>query len=212
MIGNDVKWLQFELNRLGFDSGEVDGALGQITSNAIFYFQIEHGLDPDAVFGPLSLGKMLELISGGKTKTYKPVKEAIASSTLIDSTGYVFRASHVIDGDIRTAWVEGADGFGLDEWIRLDFFGNENISGVEIWGGYFRDQRRFDINYRLKTAELEFSDGTRVPLYFDDVMEMQSFMFGEVSTSYVKLIIKGIYGIDVDEDTCISEIKIFGYE
>jgi hypothetical protein len=147
-----------------------------------------------------------------KVKTYKLVRDITASSTLVDSTGYVFHPSHVIDGDIRTAWVEGVDGFGLDEWIRLDFFGYETISGIDIWAGYFRDQRRFDINHRLKTAELEFSNGTRLTIHFDDVMEMQTFIFNEISTSYLKLIIKDVYQGNRDDDTCISEIKIFGYE
>lgn len=60
--GNDVKWLQWSLNRLGFNCGEVDGIFGRNTHNALIAWQRKYNLDPDGIFGNLSLAKMKSLI------------------------------------------------------------------------------------------------------------------------------------------------------
>ena len=49
--GNDVRWLQVQLNRLGYKL-VVDGIAGLITVGAIMDFQKKHGLVPDGICGP----------------------------------------------------------------------------------------------------------------------------------------------------------------
>lgn len=146
-----------------------------------------------------------------KVKTYKAIKDVSASSTFSPQPGYVYYPSNAVDSNISTCWVEGAEGNGAGEWITLYFYKDEVISGIDIWNGYCIDQRRFDMNNRVKMAELEFSDGTKLTIYLADVMDMQTITFNEVETSYLKLIIKDTYN-SKDDDTCISEIKIFGME
>lgn len=46
MRGNDVKWLQYELNI------NVDGLFGNNTKAAVLSFQNAHGLKPDGIVGP----------------------------------------------------------------------------------------------------------------------------------------------------------------
>lgn len=48
--GNDVRWVQFSLNRLGYKL-VVDGKCGAITVGAIMDFQKKHGLVPDGICG-----------------------------------------------------------------------------------------------------------------------------------------------------------------
>lgn len=48
--GNDVRWLQFSLNRLGYKL-VVDGKCGAITVGAIMDFQKKHGLVADGICG-----------------------------------------------------------------------------------------------------------------------------------------------------------------
>ena len=50
--GNDVKWVQYALNREGFNCGEVDGIFGKGTKRQVIAFQKAKGLDVDGVVGP----------------------------------------------------------------------------------------------------------------------------------------------------------------
>ncbi len=64
--GEDVKWLQWELNRLGYYLGDdgIDGRLGPITTNSVKKFQREHKdvygrqLVDDGFVGPLTVGAL----------------------------------------------------------------------------------------------------------------------------------------------------------
>lgn len=49
--GDDVRELQRRLNRLGFDTGHVDGAYGEQTQAAVRDFQLNAGLGPDGIAG-----------------------------------------------------------------------------------------------------------------------------------------------------------------
>ena len=51
--GNNVRWLQFELNRYGYRL-VVDGIAGEKTITALKDFQAKHGLKPDGICGPLT--------------------------------------------------------------------------------------------------------------------------------------------------------------
>ena len=53
--GDDVAELQKRLGTIGFDSGQVDGILGENTERAVRDFQRNAGLPVDAIFGPDSL-------------------------------------------------------------------------------------------------------------------------------------------------------------
>jgi N-acetylmuramoyl-L-alanine amidase len=59
--GDDVRDLQARLNRLGFDSGQVDGILGPDTRAAIVDFQGNVGLVDDGTAGPETIGALLRL-------------------------------------------------------------------------------------------------------------------------------------------------------
>lgn len=58
--GNDVRWLQVELNRRGFKLA-VDGIAGSKTIDALMEFQKEAGLVPDGICGQ----KTCEKLKGG---------------------------------------------------------------------------------------------------------------------------------------------------
>jgi hypothetical protein len=53
-----VERLQRLLIERGFDPGVVDGIFGPNTKRAVVAFQINNGLDPDGIVGPLTWGKL----------------------------------------------------------------------------------------------------------------------------------------------------------
>ena len=49
--GNDVKWVQYALNREGFNCGEIDGIFGKDTKRQVIAFQKAKGLGVDGIVG-----------------------------------------------------------------------------------------------------------------------------------------------------------------
>ena len=64
--GNEVKKLQENLNKLGFNCGTADGIFGVKTEAAVKAFQKANGLAVDGIAGPKTLSKIEELL---KTKS-----------------------------------------------------------------------------------------------------------------------------------------------
>lgn len=60
--GNDVRWLQYELNNRGYKL-IVDGVAGNLTIGALMDFQKKHDLVPDGICGPLTRATLLLLNS-----------------------------------------------------------------------------------------------------------------------------------------------------
>lgn len=56
--GNDARWLQYELNRVGGYKLIVDGVAGQLSIACLRNFQKTHGLVDDGICGPLTRQKL----------------------------------------------------------------------------------------------------------------------------------------------------------
>lgn len=56
--GNDARWLQYELNRVGGYRLIVDGIAGELTITCLKNFQKTHGLVDDGICGPLTRQKI----------------------------------------------------------------------------------------------------------------------------------------------------------
>lgn len=56
--GNDARWLQYELNRVGGYRLIVDGIAGELTITCLKNFQKTHGLVDDGICGPLTRQKL----------------------------------------------------------------------------------------------------------------------------------------------------------
>lgn len=78
------------------------------------------------------------------------VVDVEASSSLSDR----YSPFNLIDGDTATAWVEGAEGFGLGEVVRLAVSEIPRVIG--IWPGYQRTQSIFLRNGRPARIRLAF--------------------------------------------------------
>lgn len=84
-----------------------------------------------------------------------------ASSTLISyERADKYQVANVADQDLSTAWVEGADGYGIGESLTLTFNGPQALHGLRIAGGYRKNQATYGENAKVTAYRLEFSDGT----------------------------------------------------
>jgi len=56
--GNDVKWVQHQLNRNGFNL-TIDGSFGWLTWRATRMYQTRNGLTPDSIVGPKTIAALI---------------------------------------------------------------------------------------------------------------------------------------------------------
>ncbi|PIP04289.1 MAG: hypothetical protein COT24_03870 [Candidatus Kerfeldbacteria bacterium CG08_land_8_20_14_0_20_40_16] len=142
-----------------------------------------------------------------------PIPETIvtASSTLEDAsnTGFDYSPSQVLDQDFSTAWTEGVNGYGVGEWIKMEFPGTAEINTIGIVPGYARDEEIYNENDRVADLELEFSGGSKITRTLADQYGMQFIEFPTVGTTYIKLTIKGVYDGSKYQDAAIAELDIW---
>ena len=128
-----------------------------------------------------------------------------ASSVRYAVQANTYDAKNTIDNSKRTAWIEGADGPGIGEWLRFDFGREINLHRIVILPGYFKSPQIWAQNNRLAAATLQFSDGSSNHFTFPDRMERQTLDVGPIKTRWVRLVIDGVFS-GTDPDTAVSEV------
>ena len=81
-----------------------------------------------------------------------------ASSSLKSQFGVSYIAENMLDGDPRTAWVEGAREVGVGEWIEVNFRRGVELTGIEMLNGYFHSSRAFVENGRVISFAVSIED------------------------------------------------------
>lgn len=142
------------------------------------------------------------------------VEKIYVSSTLQDQTGANYDPSNLIDGRSNTIWAEGAEGPGIEQFIRIDFNKNKVVKKLYIINGSAKSKRLYYANNRVKILRLDFGDGEIKDFKLqDDVMGEQEINLGKgIETPYVGMTIYDVYQGNKYNDTCISEIRAVGYD
>lgn len=136
----------------------------------------------------------------------------VTATTTLSEGKLVHYPERIIDGDITTAWVEGAEGNGYGETITLEFDAPFSVTSFKIYSGYQLDEKRYYNNARPEEMTVSFSDGTTATVYIYDMMGAQEIVFdSEIETRYISFTIDSVYSGSKCTDTCISEIEIYGY-
>jgi hypothetical protein len=134
---------------------------------------------------------------------------ATASSTLKATSFTDFRPTNLLDGNLASAWTEGADGSGVGEWVRLEFEETVPLARIEIANGYQRDAERFSGDERVKTIELQYSDGTVQVVQLLDAEGLQVIKPKTPDTQWIKLTILSVYPSFKWEDAALSEMRVY---
>jgi|GEM_PF-1516151 len=136
-----------------------------------------------------------------------PVRITASASSIRNPISIAnYQAGNALDGKLNTAWVEGVEGPGIGEWLRLDFDREVSIHSVTIAPGYFKSPAIWFENNRVAAASIQFSDGTVRRFSFPDRMETQTLSFGSVKTTWMKIVLEEVY-FGRDPDTAISEVS-----
>lgn len=106
------------------------------------------------------------------------------------------------------AWVEGAKGDGVGEWIKYEFDEPKTINIIMLFNGYGKSESIFKNNARIKKLKLTFSNGNNQIVELKDIFEMQEIIINkEISTTSVKFEIIDVYKGSKFRDACISSVS-----
>ncbi|MCK4745090.1 hypothetical protein KAS41_03435, partial [Candidatus Parcubacteria bacterium] len=148
----------------------------------------------------------------------------ISSSYLVEGeTGhYPYNA---MDGDEKTAWVEGVDGSGIGEWISNSggsrLLKNMNYNKIKVFNGFGESKELWSKNNRVKKLKIIYQNNQEQIVEIEDVFGYQIVGLSKTIrlkengyAGYVDNIAKfeilDVYkGTDFD-DTAISEVRLLG--
>ena len=134
----------------------------------------------------------------------KPVKNGGGTLT--------YDASGAADGGLATAWCEGVEGDGRNEWVEFQLPSPTKVRGVRIFNGYQKELKdrlgdRFPINQRVLDLKVELGSGQAQLVELGDVRDPQFVSLPADTVTSVKLTVLSVYPAKY-ADTCISEVEL----
>jgi hypothetical protein len=121
-----------------------------------------------------------------------------------------YTANFINDFNMETAWTEGVDGDGINEWVEIKLHWPDKVNGIIIENGYKKTKELYYENNRPKTIEIELTGYESFIVELED--EFTESYYLELPKVYdaigVKITILDVYKGSKYKDTCISEIHL----
>jgi hypothetical protein len=132
-----------------------------------------------------------------------------ASSRLSPEFGNSYGVRNLYGGDSSVAWVEGVSGYGIGEWITVEFDGRRSVRSVLIDNGYQKNSDIYYKNGRVKRVRLVFSAGESIVRELDDKFGTQSITLDRpINAHWVQVVIEDVYRGSKYSDTAISKLLV----
>ena len=150
-----------------------------------------------------------------------------ASSELESFNGLTYSARNIHDLSYKTAWIEGAPGHGIGEYVTYHIPPqNPRITEIIVVNGYVKSKKAWKENSRVKKLRMYIDDKPFRDLYLKDSREEQHFKFDPLGYSdrenwedlqsrpwwTIKFEILEVYEGDKYDDTAITEIYFDGID
>ena len=148
-------------------------------------------------------------------------KEVYASSTLPASSVSAYGCENLTDGLVGTTWSENVNGLGEGEWVQLLTEEPNIVEYIRIASGYWSSEKNYIANasprlvnietykkgYLMeeKQFELKRLEYKEHGNYFQDV-----YLESYAEVDEIRITIISAYPGTKYEDTCISEIEVYG--
>lgn len=173
---------------------------------------------PDAV-------KIIEYV------TFRPTRDdpgcgdcvALAASQIAVSASSFLRPenrygpSKLVDGDMQTAWCEGAEGDGTGEWVALEFAQPLPVDNILLHPGYLKSDATLFANGRPTTLLVDI-DGrasyrVELPEYPTDYASSSSYVYPTIELDgsriqRIRITLENVSAGRAARDTCISGVRI----
>jgi hypothetical protein len=132
-----------------------------------------------------------------------------ASSRLAPEFGNSYDVRNLFTGGSSVAWVEGTPGYGVGEWITVEFDRLRDVRSLEIDNGYQKNSEIYFKNTRVKRVRVVFSNGESVSFPLSDKFGTQSLNLSHPISSYwLQVIVEDVYPGKKYSDTAISKLYV----
>lgn len=125
-----------------------------------------------------------------------------------------YHPNYIMDGDPATAWVEGADTSGANEWVRIHLSPVEGATVVRlrVQNGYHKSKSLHEKNARLKAVEVKtLPAGFTHTATLADEMAWQEISFEQPAGRLDAIEIKASQVFEGSKytDLCVSDVEVF---
>ncbi|WP_197424476.1 NADase-type glycan-binding domain-containing protein [Bradyrhizobium yuanmingense] len=131
------------------------------------------------------------------------------SSMLKPQFGNSYGAANLFDASTGTAWVEGASGNGVGEWITIEFETVRRVRSIHVQNGYQKSRDIFAKNNRVRQIRVLFSGGESQTFVLDDKLSAQLLTLRPpVSAHWMQFIIDDVWAGNKYTDTAITKLLV----
>ncbi|MEY9466414.1 hypothetical protein ABH973_006827 [Bradyrhizobium ottawaense] len=131
------------------------------------------------------------------------------SSMLKPQFGNSYGAANLFDASTGTAWVEGAAGNGVGEWITVEFETLRRVKSIHVQNGYQKSPDIFAKNNRVRQIRVLFSGGESQNFILDDKLSAQLLTLRpQVSAYWMQFIIDDVWAGNKYTDTAITKLLV----
>ncbi|WP_162131191.1 NADase-type glycan-binding domain-containing protein [Bradyrhizobium yuanmingense] len=131
------------------------------------------------------------------------------SSMLKPQFGNSYDAANLFDASTGTAWVEGASGNGIGEWIAIEFETLRRVKSIHVQNGYQKSPDIFANNNRVRQIRVLFSGGESQTFILDDKLSAQLLTLRPpVSAHWMQFIIDDVWAGNRYTDTAITKLLV----
>lgn len=172
----------------------------------------------DATYNDPSVCARCEQILGPQKTPSSPlslsdiVKNSEASSVYSGDSLGEHSPDNLYDGLDITNWAENVAGYGIGEYVILNFDGTYAVNSISISIGSHYNESLYLANGRPSELLLTFSDGSTYTVHLKDTAKEQTISLDQYYyTNSIQLTIKDVYLGTQYEDTIIAELDLEAY-
>ena len=153
-----------------------------------------------------------EAYRGGMDWGGYPNRVTASSFLPPDTANADYKPENLQDGSFKTAWVEGAKGYGIGEYVTFHYSADsQSVTTVIIANGYVSSSSMYRDNSRVKKIKMYVDDTPFAVLNLEDIRREQVFQFDPIHRAHynpwtIKFEIMDVYKGDKHDDTAIAEI------
>lgn len=131
------------------------------------------------------------------------------SSILDPQFGNRYGGVNLLDGNMATAWVEGAKGDGIGEKLVISYDSPRILSRLVLANGYNKNRDIYTKNARLQSVTITGQAGEQRSFRLSDTGDWQEIELGWLGeTNWFSIAISGVYRGSKYRDTAISELRV----
>ncbi len=134
---------------------------------------------------------------------------ASATSTLPDEAPYTYGIKNTLDGNLETAWNDGAPGAGAGEKLTYRFRSPVDVKTIGLINGYASTPELFKQNARIRDMVV-VTDFARFPVTLSDSLARQELNLAFGRTASVVIEIVSVYPGNRYDDLALTEIDFAG--